>query len=44
MHLRRLRGRSLQIFRHVKFRSAVLPPNSPAPIPETCRELKGCCG
>ena len=34
-----------EIFRHVKFPvNEFFPPNSPAPIPETCRELKGCCG
>ena len=29
-----------EIFRHVKFPvNEFFPPNSPAPIPETCREL-----
>ena len=33
------------LFRSVAFPvNEFFPPNSPAPIPETCRELKGCCG
>ena len=34
-----------EIFRHVKFPvNEFFPPNSPAPIPDNCRDLKSCCG
>ena len=34
-----------EIFRHVKFPvSEFFPPNSPAPVPDNCRDLRSCCG